>query len=60
MKLVTQYYVCQWNEKLINNLHVVSITYSVLTVRFKLRSNTTEDTTQAFLATPKNFFQALA
>ena len=45
VKLVAPYYACEWNGKLVNKLYTVSIRYSVLAVRPKLRSSTTEDTT---------------
>ena len=47
VKLVAQYYVCEWNKKLVNKLYIVLTRYSVLTVRPRLRSSTTEDTTIA-------------
>ena len=45
VKLVAQYYACQWKGKLINKLYIVSVKKSVFTVRHKLRSSTTEDST---------------
>ena len=30
VKLVAQYYVCQWNEKLVNKLYIVSIIIDII------------------------------
>ena len=47
MKLILQFYVGQRNSKLVNKLYIVS-TIKVLSIRPKLRSGATEDTTVVF------------